>query len=483
MDASLAFKLPSLVPQDLHLIRDLIGEVPVPTVLTEISTTSKPSLQDNPINSSDSDSDSDTASDTDSDADSEQEVEATILGAVDDEDDRVSPNFKNEIIEADVVIPDISEVEPDETLEKVGEVMSIIDKVVIVKGLASGIANRGSEKALDSDTLLVFEDRKVLGYIYETFGPTSEPLYQVKFNHIYPLDSDKIKVSRAVFHVPQRSHYVFVNQLKQLKGSDASNVHDEEPAEDELEFSDDEQEAAHKRQVAERRERYRSQSVASSRHSTPTPSHMRDQDIADESYSNEPNSFNDMDFGAGPSRPAPIPYDDPYSDMYGVPDLPPALSPTSSEVKRDSDKQNDIGSHPRPDRGRGRGRGKGRGASGRREDRGRGRGRDRRHSDRGRGWGHDQGGHDRSGSWADNDHSQTHPDQYDSRARRSLSPTSLAIARATGQYADGTVLGPETQTAPSPTYQQVADGGWDYSQYPMQPYGFSLAGMSDHTLT
>jgi H/ACA ribonucleoprotein complex non-core subunit NAF1 len=38
-----------------------------------------------------------------------------------------------------------------------------------------------------------------------------------------------------------------LNQLKQSKGSDASNIHDEEPAEHELEFSDDEEEAAFKR--------------------------------------------------------------------------------------------------------------------------------------------------------------------------------------------------------------------------------------------
>jgi H/ACA ribonucleoprotein complex non-core subunit NAF1 len=47
--------------------------------------------------------------------------------------------------------------------------------------------------------------------------------------------------------VPHRSKFVFVNQLKQQKGSDASNAHDEEPAEDEVEFSDDDQEAAYKR--------------------------------------------------------------------------------------------------------------------------------------------------------------------------------------------------------------------------------------------
>ncbi len=47
--------------------------------------------------------------------------------------------------------------------------MSIVNDVVIVKGVASPIANRGSERALDSETLLVFEDRKVLGYVRIAF--------------------------------------------------------------------------------------------------------------------------------------------------------------------------------------------------------------------------------------------------------------------------------------------------------------------------
>ena len=63
------------------------------------------------------------------------------------------------------MIPPIEEVGPHEALEKVGEVMSIVDKVVIVKGFASEMATRASERALDSETLLVFEDRKVLGYV------------------------------------------------------------------------------------------------------------------------------------------------------------------------------------------------------------------------------------------------------------------------------------------------------------------------------
>lgn len=84
------------------------------------------------------------------------------------------------------------------------------------------------------------------GQVYETFGPTAQPLYQVKFDSTFPLDLERVKIGREVFHVPTRSRFVFVSQIKALKGSDASNVHDEEPADDELEFSDDEAEAAYR---------------------------------------------------------------------------------------------------------------------------------------------------------------------------------------------------------------------------------------------
>lgn len=77
-------------------------------------------------------------------------------------------------------------------------------------------------------------------------------MYQVKFNDKFPLDAEKVKISREVFHVPQRSNFVFVNELKHWRGSDASNLHDEEPAEFELEFSDDEQEATHKARLKQR---------------------------------------------------------------------------------------------------------------------------------------------------------------------------------------------------------------------------------------
>ncbi len=60
--------------------------------------------------------------------------------------------------------PPIAQVGPDERLEKVGEIMNVVDNVVVVMGEAS-LTHRASERALDSETLLVYEDRKVLGYV------------------------------------------------------------------------------------------------------------------------------------------------------------------------------------------------------------------------------------------------------------------------------------------------------------------------------
>lgn len=64
-----------------------------------------------------------------------------------------------------VIIPDIIEIDAQEPLEKVGEIMSIIENTVVVKGITSGNDNRAFMRALDSESLLVFDDRKVLGYV------------------------------------------------------------------------------------------------------------------------------------------------------------------------------------------------------------------------------------------------------------------------------------------------------------------------------
>lgn len=477
------FKLPQDISQDLLLISDLIGvSSDVPPLSPRISIEVQP---DDSVDSSDTEIASEDEIQADlipvnhegelqglqtipvSDSSSESESGSSVndddaksISNHDlDEDDESGPTgvdfqTKNEINETDVIIPDISEVGPEEILEKVGEIMSVMVNLVIVRGEPSERANKGSEQALDSDTLLVFEDRKVMGYIYETFGPTSQPLYQVKFSNGYPLDPEKMRIARKVFHVPKRSHFVFLSQIKQMKGSDASNVHDEEPAEHELEFSDDEAEAAFKSILKRKRSNSRAQSVVLSRQPTPSPSQMRDQDLVDDVIL-KGNAYDehgpyDLDFSTGPSRPPPAPYDDPYADEYP---LTTSKLSTSSELTSDpspSRNQHHTSAHgARQDRGDARGHSSGRG---------RVRGRVREHDRRGNG----------RHKWAASAHSPQQNSStsetswnggpiarsptgasYDLHIPRPLSPTSLAIAHATGQLPDGSIISmPHTHATP-----------------------------------
>lgn len=507
------FKQPSAIPQDLLLIQDLVETLPPPSPRT----TKTSELLDEDINSSGaSDSeeevladllveadrpvdavkpmvpvpDSDTDTDTDTDSSDDNETPGTRgkppadADDDDDEDDdgpKRTVNYvatKNET-EPAAVVPEIQSVGADEVLEHIGEIVNTMEQAVVVRGIPSEIAGRGSDKALDAGTLLVFEDRTVLGFIYDIFGPTSQPLYQIKFSTESPLQLERMHVARKIYHVPARSTYVFLNRIKHLKGSDASNVHDEEPDDDELEFSDDEAEAAHKSALKQKR-RGTSARPPSSR-GTPAP---RSLDPYDE------------DYDAGPSRPAPMPYDDPYAEeytpatqlRYDTP--PPEGEPGPASF---SGQEHMRGGSPGR-QGQGRGPHSPRGRRGGPRDRGGGRGRERERGGRGRGRG-DRG---RGGRGRHDDHHQPsrsmdtgwNMSNFNSNAdpesgnARGLSPTTMAIERATGQYGlgggDGGAGGYYDDAG---SYQQQQQGvglggGFGYPQqqgrfdfsYPMQ-YG------------
>jgi H/ACA ribonucleoprotein complex non-core subunit NAF1 len=77
-----------------------------------------------------------------------------------------------------------------------------------------------------------------------------KPMYIVRFPSASDLEAnDRIAVGAKVFYAPDRSTFLFTNALRQMKGSDASNVYDEEVDDREMEFSDDEEERAHKKML------------------------------------------------------------------------------------------------------------------------------------------------------------------------------------------------------------------------------------------
>jgi len=154
----------------------------------------------------------------------------------------------NEQPEEILPIPDIT-ITPEMKIEFLGQVETIVENTVLIKGSVSG-----EYQVLESGSLLCFEDRTVMGVVSETLGRVEQPLYAVRYESPASVAERGISKGKSVFYVPSHSTFVFTQPLRGMKGSDASNFHDEEVGEDELDFSDDEAEAEYKRKQKQKRQ-------------------------------------------------------------------------------------------------------------------------------------------------------------------------------------------------------------------------------------
>ncbi|KIW12523.1 hypothetical protein PV08_09800 [Exophiala spinifera] len=218
--------------------------------------------------SSDSDSSDDTTSsdeDSDEDADGEYsmldpEEAARLLmqedGGSDDEggrsrdkSDGAQLRTANERQEEVIPKPDII-VTNDMKIEELGNVEFVVESTVVIKAKTSG-----EYQVLEPGSLITLEDRSVVGVVADLIGRVEEPRYTIRFTNDEAIaEAGLSHPGTVVFYVPQHSTFVFTQPLKGLKGSDASNFHDEEVGDDEMEFSDDEAEAEHKRQMKARKQ-------------------------------------------------------------------------------------------------------------------------------------------------------------------------------------------------------------------------------------
>lgn len=208
-----------------------------------------------------SDSDSDTSSETESEeADSGSEdgyemldpaTAAKILMSGDGEDDEGKgkdkntgdrqPRTANEIKEDIVPKPDVIITE-EMKITYLGTVDRIVDNQLLIKAVTPG-----EYQVLEYGSVLCTEAREVVGAVADTFGRVQEPLYSVAFTNAKEIEDAGYEHGTKIFYVDSHSSFVFTQPLKNLKGTDASNIHDEEVGEDEIEFSDDEKEAEYKR--------------------------------------------------------------------------------------------------------------------------------------------------------------------------------------------------------------------------------------------
>ena len=218
-------------------------------------------LDSSPLESSSSESSSDSSSSDDSEADSEAddyemlspEEEARRLMAEDggSDDGRGKGTNEHSLVvrttneKPDEIVPkpDIT-VTADMKIEELGFVENVVENIAVIKAKISG-----EYEVLETGSLLCLEDRSVIGVIAETLGRVQQPYYCVRFTNAAAMNEAGIRQNTKIFWVGEHSTTVFTQPLKALKGTDASNLHDEEVGDDELEFSDDEAEAEHKRRV------------------------------------------------------------------------------------------------------------------------------------------------------------------------------------------------------------------------------------------
>jgi H/ACA ribonucleoprotein complex non-core subunit NAF1 len=273
-----------------------IGEAPISAAAPAAAASSDSSDSDSDSSDSDSDSNSSSSSSSSESEAGGKKKRPRAMMSDDESDDEAGrsgprdpfagPTTANEAIEPPPEPLPFEKVAEHVELRPLGHILSIVDSVVIV---AQDVARKqpGSEahqqqqarprprdqagregegegeySVLDSGSTLAFEDRTVLGVVsagrprraprladsirqvYETFGSVLAPLYSLRFKSADDVQRVGVTIGRAVLYDPASSVYVLTRQLRQEKGSDASNLHDEEVDAHERDFSDDEAEAA-----------------------------------------------------------------------------------------------------------------------------------------------------------------------------------------------------------------------------------------------
>ncbi|KAF5700633.1 nuclear assembly factor NAF1 [Fusarium globosum] len=225
---------------------------------------------DNPeweVDSSPYESSSESSSSASSDEDSDDnegyellgvEETARLLmqaeGGSDDEGDRgatgsrtTQVRTKNEIPEEVIPKPDVT-ITPEMKMEELGAIEHIVENMMLIKAFTPG-----EYQVLDSGSVLCTAERVVIGAIADTIGKVLQPMYTVRFTSDQDIKDLGLEVGQTVYYPTDHAAYVFTEPLKNMKGSDASNLHDEEVGDDEMEFSDDEKEAEYKRAIKQKK--------------------------------------------------------------------------------------------------------------------------------------------------------------------------------------------------------------------------------------
>ncbi|KAL3232471.1 H/ACA ribonucleoprotein complex non-core subunit NAF1 [Nakaseomyces bracarensis] len=151
---------------------------------------------------------------------------------------------KNEMLQ-DITadLPEDYKIDEKATIMPIGKIKSLIDDNFIITADISG-----EKRVLEEGSIFCLEDKTPLGVLREVFGPLQSPYYRVGItSKLKGKKEPKDYLELSVFIVLKDVHWIDTFELKKIKGSDASNMFDEELPEEEQEFSDDEKEAMYKK--------------------------------------------------------------------------------------------------------------------------------------------------------------------------------------------------------------------------------------------
>ena len=213
--------------------------------------------------SSSSSSDSDSGSETDSGSDTEPSSDVGEEDGGDDEDDddeddedatgRGRGGERRGVVRTRNEVPRESLPEPepwpervgeDEPLKLVGTLSHDLPDAVVVEGKAEQ-APAAPENVLvvKEGGILCNSERYVLGRVDEIFGTTEKPCYMLRYGKSQPLSMAHFRIDQEIYAAVNHCEFVDLRTLLCHRGSDASNRYDEEPDAEELDYSDDEEEA------------------------------------------------------------------------------------------------------------------------------------------------------------------------------------------------------------------------------------------------
>ncbi|RLO08479.1 hypothetical protein DYB28_004117 [Aphanomyces astaci] len=187
----------------------------------------------------------------------------------------------HEVFQLPVKKPSMEQLTEECPISKMGHILNVnlAERAITIQSLPH-------QMPLDEGSVLCLPNRVVLGLVDEVFGPVSLPLYLIRFETADEIPAGAI-LHADVLYASEHATYVQADKCR-IKGSDASNLYDEEPAADEMEYSDDEAEQSAKKSKRKRtpastgppqQQRDHSHHPSSSRQPHQRPPPLRDGDL------------------------------------------------------------------------------------------------------------------------------------------------------------------------------------------------------------